>query len=143
MDKLPQVFWVGRIVHGWPRDAGREVCSRPRLWLICRFAAPGEPLSAQQSRRVTNLACLSSSALFIAVKPGCTISAAAQVFEHCVNAVQLLQPARAQLLSFNERRGLTMQVPHTASPVLSQWLQMWLFHIDNLQLQGPRSIHMQ
>ena len=37
--------------------------------------------------------------------------AAAQAFERCVDAVRLLEPARARLLSFNQRRGLSMQVP--------------------------------
>ena len=33
-----------------------------------------------------------------------------QAFEGCVNAVRLLEPARAELLSFNNRTGLTMSV---------------------------------
>ena len=56
MDKVSQAYWTGRILHGWPRDAGR------------------------------------------------------QAFEACVNAVRVLTPDRAKLLSFNERTGLTMSV---------------------------------
>ena len=125
VDKLPQVFWVGRIVHGWARDAGREVCSRSHLWLIqiellkvwrC-FTTPmsssSHPQFGMQSSRD-------------AMGP-----AAAQVFEHCVNAVRLLQPARSQLLSFNKRRGLTMQVPNPVSFGMPRYLQMRSFFIDS------------